>query len=56
MLARISRLINNYKRSDELLKRALDLEPENLFAQLNFLGELKGEQNKFEVFIYFANI
>ena len=46
-LGRIFRLINDYKRSDELLNQALDLEPENLFAQLNY-GELKIEQNKFK--------
>ncbi len=46
-LGRISRLINNYQRSDELLQQALELEPENLFAQLNY-GELKIEQNNFK--------
>ena len=46
-LGRISRLINDYTKSEELLKKALDLEPENLFAQLNY-GELKIEQNNFE--------
>ena len=30
-----------------MLKKALDLEPENLFAQLNY-GELKIEQNNFK--------
>ena len=32
-LGRISRLVNNLQRSEKLLKEALDLEPENLFAQ-----------------------
>jgi len=45
-LGRISRLINNLERSEQLLNVALDLEPENLFALLNY-GELKIDQNNF---------
>ena len=46
-MGRISRIINNLERSDKLLKQALNLEPENLFAQLNY-GELKIDQNNFK--------
>ena len=46
-LGRISRIINDLKRSEKLLKQALSLEPENLFAQLNY-GELKIDQNNFK--------
>ena len=44
-LGRISRIINDLQRSEELLKQAIDLEPENLFAQLNY-GELKIDQKE----------
>ena len=50
-LGRISRLINNLQRSEELLKQALVLEPENLSTQLNY-GELKIDQNKFKEAIF----
>ncbi len=46
-LGRICRLINDLQRSEELLKQALLLEPENLFAQL-YYGELKIDQNNFQ--------
>ena len=35
-LGRISRIINDLERSDKLLKQALNLEPDNLLAQLNY--------------------
>ena len=46
-LGRISRIINDLEKSDKLLKQALNLEPENLFAQL-YYGELKIDQNSFK--------
>ena len=46
-LGRISRIINDLERSDKLLKQALNLEPDNLLAQLNY-GELKIDQNNFK--------
>ncbi len=50
-LGRISRIINDLERSEQLLKQALSLEPENLLVQLNY-GELKIDQNNFKEAIY----
>ena len=46
-LGRISRIINDLERSEKLLKEAINLEPDNLLAQLNY-GELKIDQNNFK--------
>ena len=50
-LGRISRIINDLERSEQLLNQALSLEPENLLVQLNY-GELKIDQNNFKEAIY----
>jgi len=46
-LGNICRLINNLSKSEELLKKAILIEPENLFAQF-YYGELKVDQNNFQ--------